>query len=188
MVEQLNRKRIKVWMREVLDQKGWSARGWAIKAGTSPTNITRFLNEQHDYVPSMSTIAKLADVAGRQPNLDIPDYKDGLRVVEIYDGDQVIDRVTVNKRDGKLIGYIVMTESYILGGIAPGDYIIVDKRQPELNELVAVKKDDTIMVYKYSNGRFLIPKSTNPNIEPHKITSDEKIIGVIYESRKMRWD
>ena len=44
-----NKNKIRVWMRQVLDQNGWTAREWATKANTSPTNITRFLNNQHDY-------------------------------------------------------------------------------------------------------------------------------------------
>ena len=31
-------------------------------------------------------------------------------------------------------------------------------------------------------------KGMNPRFEPHKITKDEKILGVIFESRKSRWD
>lgn len=75
--EDYARRAIKVWMREVLQAKGWSANEWAKKAGTSPTNITRFLSPTSNIVPSGATIAKLSTVAGSQPKLSI--YSD-LRV------------------------------------------------------------------------------------------------------------
>jgi transcriptional regulator with XRE-family HTH domain len=63
------RRSIKVWMREVLHQKGWTANEWATKAGTSATNITRFLQPESRIVPTASTLAKLVRVAGSQPRL-----------------------------------------------------------------------------------------------------------------------
>lgn len=55
---------IRVWMRETLDRTGWTPQKWAQLAGTSATNITRFLKDGH-HLPSTSTIAKLARVAGQ---------------------------------------------------------------------------------------------------------------------------
>ena len=183
-----NKNKIRVWMRQVLDKNGWTAREWATKANTSPTNITRFLNNQHDYLPSLTTIAKLSDVAGTQPNLEIADDKSELRWINIMDNDTFVDRVAISKQTGVVNGYLVLTESYNLGGIMPGDYILVEEKKPEINDLIAIKSEDKILIYKYAEGKILIPKSTNPTFEPHKITKDEKILGVIFESRKSRWD
>ncbi len=36
---------IRAWMRTVMDNRGWSAEHWARVAGTSPTNVTRFLKD-----------------------------------------------------------------------------------------------------------------------------------------------
>lgn len=66
------RKSIKVWMRETLEQRGWTASDWARKAGTTPTNITRFLDPTSRIVPRADTIFKLASVAGTQPQLVRP--------------------------------------------------------------------------------------------------------------------
>lgn len=55
-------------MRQVMEQKRWSAYKWAQLAGTSPTNITRFLADSK-HTPSASTIAKLSTVAGSSPSL-----------------------------------------------------------------------------------------------------------------------
>lgn len=54
---------LRQWMREVMLEHDWNAREWADKAGTSATNITRFLKGS-DHIPSYSTLVKLATVAG----------------------------------------------------------------------------------------------------------------------------
>lgn len=69
--EDYARRAIKVWMREVMQSKGWSANEWATKSGTSATNITRFLSPTSDIMPSGSTIAKLSRTAGSQPKLNL---------------------------------------------------------------------------------------------------------------------
>lgn len=63
------RNAVRVWMRQVMDEKGWTANEWAVSARTSPTNITRLLAPNSKVVPSIDTISKLASVARSQPNL-----------------------------------------------------------------------------------------------------------------------
>lgn len=63
------RNAVRVWLRQVMEEKNWSANEWGIMAKTSPTNITRMLSPTAKSVPSIDTIAKLAMVAGSQPNL-----------------------------------------------------------------------------------------------------------------------
>lgn len=65
----LARNAVRVWMRQVLEDKGWSANEWAVAAGTTPTNVTRLLSPTNRSVPNMNTVAKLARVARSQPNL-----------------------------------------------------------------------------------------------------------------------
>jgi hypothetical protein len=59
---------VRVWMRAVLQDKGWTANEWAVAADTSPTNITRMINGDGS-VPTVETIVKLARIARSQPNL-----------------------------------------------------------------------------------------------------------------------
>lgn len=66
---EMARRSVRVWMRQVLETKGWTANEWAKAAGTSPTNITRLLNSQTATVPTAATLMKLAIVARTQPNL-----------------------------------------------------------------------------------------------------------------------
>lgn len=63
------RSAVRVWMRAVMDDRGWTANEWANMAGTSPTNITRFLSPTSKIMPSVDTICKLAMIARTQPNL-----------------------------------------------------------------------------------------------------------------------
>jgi hypothetical protein len=59
---------LRVWMRETLEVRNISAEQWATQAGTSATNITRFLAGS-DHVPSLKTVAKLAAISGTWPAL-----------------------------------------------------------------------------------------------------------------------
>lgn len=63
------RNAVRVWLRQVMEEKNWSANEWGLMAKTSPTNITRMLSPTAKSVPSVDTICKLAMVAGSQPNL-----------------------------------------------------------------------------------------------------------------------
>ena len=59
---------ISQWMKTVMAQKRISANQWASTAGTSATNLTRFLNSDCGFIPSTKTIAKLATIAGSWPD------------------------------------------------------------------------------------------------------------------------
>jgi len=75
---------IRVWMRQVMDAKGWSANQWASLAGTSPTNITRFLKDAVN-IPSSRTISKLAYVAGSSPTFSsVPIQQGEINAVALY--------------------------------------------------------------------------------------------------------
>lgn len=123
MVE-TERKSIKVWMREVMSSTGMSANEWAVKAGTSPTNITRFLNTESKYIPSARTIAKLASVAKTQPSFgSMPT----LSTVPVRNAEgEVVDMIN-DPSLGKVIAF-QMGEStgYGQAGIFSFDYVIVD--------------------------------------------------------------
>ena len=57
------------WMRQVMHSNEWSANHWASLAGIEATNITRVMNGERRIIPNLFTIAKLAAVAGSQPDL-----------------------------------------------------------------------------------------------------------------------
>lgn len=66
------------WMRKVMIEKEWSANHWCALAGIPATNVTRVVNSGEIIIPNLLTVAKLAAVAGSQPDL----LKGGKRVGE----------------------------------------------------------------------------------------------------------
>jgi hypothetical protein len=68
--------RIRRWLNDVLASKQWSAREWAIRAGVSPTTVTRALAPDYEFVTSSRTLTKLADAAGVAP-LEATSSNDG---------------------------------------------------------------------------------------------------------------
>ena len=65
---EIEKTQIRAWMREVLAAKDWTPAHWAGVAGTSPTNITRFLKDGI-HVPSTRTLAKLSNACGSWPQI-----------------------------------------------------------------------------------------------------------------------
>ena len=76
------------WMHGVMGEQGWSASEWSRQASTSPTNITRFLKAMAEgskivHVPSSTTIAKLARVAGYGPEMAMTSPSERVSMLEI---------------------------------------------------------------------------------------------------------
>lgn len=63
------REMLRRWMQAVLDHTGWSAKEWARRADTSPTNITRLTNSNEGSTPNFSTVMKLMKVAPTMPGV-----------------------------------------------------------------------------------------------------------------------
>lgn len=62
------RRRLVDWMRDVMERTEMSGHAWAVKAGLSPSTISRFLKDPvHTPMPSTSTLAKLAAAVGEPP-------------------------------------------------------------------------------------------------------------------------
>lgn len=142
------RKAIKVWMRDVMLAKNWSASEWARRAGTSPTNITRFLSPTSDIMPSSSTISKLSRVAGSQPKLNaLADLNPtsawqvpciSAQMLAAYTPDHAWEMLMQPSSalqfisvDGPLTGPAFVSDvpstAMIGRGIAPGDRILVEQ-------------------------------------------------------------
>jgi len=56
-------KYLRTWMRGIMNEHHWTAQQWAREAGTTPTNITRFVKGS-SHIPSYVTLVKLAHAAG----------------------------------------------------------------------------------------------------------------------------
>ena len=89
---------VRRWVRTVMHQQGWSAEEWARRAATTPTNITRILSSDKS-LPNADTLARLARIAGSQPDLVGTGDKAAAGHVPLLDHDQVMTLVGKNLRE-----------------------------------------------------------------------------------------
>lgn len=170
---------IRVWMRQVMNDKGWSANSWAVKAGTSPSNITRFLKEGN-FTPSSATLSKLAYVAGSQPNFQTSAdlIIQQVTKVKLYDnGGNHIRDIGVFGMKGEMSAYLSIF-SYEPLGIKPSDTIVV-KQDKETRGAFLCKVNGIInQVFESTNDEKLLMCKITGNIVKRK---DTEIIGRIVQ-------
>ena len=164
-MEDYEAKAIRVWMRSVMHQREWSANKWATMAGTSPTNITRFLNGGK-FVPSSKTIGKLSYIAGSAPSLSQNATLDAAsRTILLKDHlENDIGQVTVYNLTGEIVAY-KFDRDLPTHGVETGDILVVRKQKKfeannlmlfyheEDGELQTGKKLETHAVYQTSRNR-----------------------------------
>jgi hypothetical protein len=167
-------KSIKVWMRQVMQQTGMSANEWATKAGTSPTNITRFLNSDCKFVPSARTIAKLSSVSRSQPSFgQIPTVTS----VPVLNAEGVVVDMINDPKIGKVYGQ---------AGIFSWSYVVVAECKKPVDGDVLLIKDDKhgLLVGEFYEGLLLFRNSdhlVNQERRPRKIKNVE-IVGKVIQS------
>ena len=136
---------VRIWMRTVMDKREWSANKWATLAGTSATNITRFLNGTSKFCPSARTIGKLARVAGSQPSLSqIPIATMESRSVDFYqlDGEYIGQMAFFNIQGDNIKAY-QSNFSNTREAIRIGDVLVTrkEKKYTEKHLLLVEIKD-----------------------------------------------
>tara|TARA_R110000782_G_scaffold33603_3_gene80905 strand:- start:843 stop:1412 length:570 start_codon:yes stop_codon:yes gene_type:complete len=143
---------IRVWMRTVMDEKCWTANKWAVLAGTSPSNITRFVKGSK-FTPSSATIAKLAYVAGSHPNLSRNEItKANVNSVIVYDMDSTrLGVISVFGVKGEVKAFKV-DKDYVSCNVEANDIVVVrEDKKFNANNIVAA----------YHNDKFVILKATD---------------------------
>jgi hypothetical protein len=171
-MESYERKAIRVWLREVMDTKGWSAYKWANLAGTSPTNITRFLN-QSKHQPSSGTIAKLATVAGTIPNLSVNSVVDAQStIVTLYNNkDEPVRVMSVFGVKGELRAY-ELSKDYPSFGVNSSQIIVAKSdNRTSAGQLFVARNDDEIILVKSTDDkrRFLAEGGSLLNVSQLKL-------------------
>ena len=152
-MEDYEAKAIRVWMRSVMHQREWSANRWATMAGTSPTNITRFLNGGK-FVPSSKTIGKLSYIAGSAPSLSQNATLDAAsRTILLKDHlENDIGQVTVYNLTGEIVAYKFDRDSPTYG-VHPNDIIVARKQKKfESNNVVLFFYEDRLQMGKKIEG------------------------------------
>lgn len=172
---------IRVWMRQVMQDREWSANHWATLAGTSPTNITRFLNEG-TFTPSSTTIAKLVHAAGSQPNLSSTHnlMMQKVRQIILYDETCTqIDVIGVYGMSGDLKAF-KSCFIYTSLGIRPSDIIVVKTNDiKDFNQGQKYLCEDNGIInciYESTNDKSLLVNKETGDIAKRK---DLTIIGRI---------
>jgi len=147
-MEDYETKAIRVWMRQIMNSREWSANRWATLAGTSPTNITRFLNGAK-FTPSSKTLAKLIYVAGSSPQLSqaAEINEANSRVVPVYEALECGEIVSagvmsVYNLDGDIAAYISSFEC-VTTSVSLGDTIVVrrDKKFEVGNYILFIREN-----------------------------------------------
>jgi len=181
-VVESERRAIRVWLRQTMQEKGLSANEWATKAGTSPTNITRFLNSDTKFIPSSRTISKLSKVVGTQPGLINPAKGDLLRVKDASGA--VVDMI-VDPKLGKVEAYkLGMWTGFGAGGIASHSVIVVDiESKCKHADIVAFEDDEHGILVGQIIDKHIVFKPADWAFQkdPPKI-SCVKIIGKVAQS------
>ena len=181
-IDEQERKALKVWMRGVIQNQKMSAYEWATKAGTSPTNITRFLNGNAKSIPSSRTVAKLSHISGTEPTKVT--VSDSLtRTLEVFNakGNRV-RYVNVYGIEGKALALELDTPSgYGTAGINKGDTIIVEQD-------VKIEEED-VFAFRFEH-RILIGQKFGSKVvhqslwENTKLFKDVEIIGKVMQCIK----
>lgn len=195
-MEEIERRTIRVWMRQVMQEHGLSANAWAMKAGTSPTNITRFLNSDSKFIPSARTLAKLAKVVRSSPQFLNASKQERIKI-PVMDANGQVDHMIVVDRDDvvayKLKEYTGMGSM----GIMSHSTVIVEPRNTwndiEENDIVCVCSPSyEILCGRYNNGLINYYPSSNavpPEFDPQNWMSvptdyigDEGLYGKVIQS------
>ena len=178
-MEDYESKAIRVWMRSVMQTREWSANKWATMAGTSPTNITRFLNGGK-FVPSSKTIGKLSHIAGSAPQLSQNATLDAAsRTITLKDHlEKDIGQVTVYNLTGDIVAYRFDRRSRS-HGIDIGDIVVVRKQKKfETGNTILFWYEDGLQLSKKLEGQnaaFQIIKNRTVKL------ADVRIIGRVVQ-------
>lgn len=152
-MEDYEAKAIRVWMRSIMQTREWSANKWATMAGTSPTNITRFLNGGK-FVPSSKTIGKLSHVAGSAPQLSQNATLDAAsRTITLKDHlEKDIGQVTVYNLTGEIVAYKYNRDSPTYG-VHLNDIVVARKQKKfESSNVVLFFYEDRLQMGKKIEG------------------------------------
>jgi hypothetical protein len=152
-MEDYEAKAIRVWMRSIMQTREWSANKWATMAGTSPSNITRFLNGGK-FVPSSKTIGKLSYIAGSAPQLSQNATLDAAsRTITLKDHlEKDIGQVTVYNLTGDIVAYKFNRDSPTYG-VDPNDIVVARKQKKfEDSNVVLFFYEDRLQMGKKVEG------------------------------------
>jgi transcriptional regulator with XRE-family HTH domain len=156
------RDRLKIWLINVMKQRGWSAERWARLAGIAPTTITRFLNSNDlSRVPSARTLEKLARAAG------VPAMHEEAQVsIAIISKSQLLDEA-LNRGLNQVDVFSMVSDAYLpalpkyadckLAQMDNGRYAILRRQDYSRGDRVLVQRDNGTICPYYYEPPVLVP-------------------------------
>ena len=202
--------RIRTWMHSVMNRRHWSAEHWARVAGTSATNITRFLRGT-THVPSTRTLARLSQACGSMPEIgqQLLSLAPADRAVPLYSAKDAVLVLLHGKTPSEPTGKNVITtmqevsvhafavevssRRMELHGIVPHDIVVCEpvavlKPQPGRIVLYAVHafKSGEDLGDFFELGVFQPPHITHHSTNAPEVVAVEDVttIGVALEVRR----
>ena len=172
---------IRQWMLDTIREKDISAEQWARKAGVAPTTITQFLKEGHGYLPSTTTMIKLAKAVGSTITFTSPTENKGTKLVPVYEGakgwkeKRMTSQVSIPLTESGAYAITLEAGSKINGGMMPGDRLICIPvhGSPPSGQIVAAIVSGIIGVYHYYAPLLISSEGTTIK------DSDADIIGFV---------
>jgi hypothetical protein len=166
---------------------------WADLAGTSGTNITRFLKHGRP-VPKLGTLYALADAVGAarpsfgatlrmgKPIDRVPVI--AISVLQLRGWEQAmlqaVDFREVSPNFAETIAFKVTADTARFDGILPGDFVICARTDPQPGQQVAVAEGEGCAVYRW-HPPHLIPAT--PGAPP--IPCDSRmVLGVVRQVQR----
>lgn len=174
--------RIAAWMQRVMVKNNWTAEEWARRAGTSPTNLTRFLGSG-EHTTSGNTLIKLATAAkstppigpeALSPTTEIPFYEDFMG--KILKGTFTVP----SEVSASSFAIELESDTMTLGGLLPGDTLVCEPEsvRPHRNGSILCYLLDGVVSAGKLYPPYLMPSSSDADNLPVNV-KNVTIVGTV---------
>jgi len=173
-------------MKETMETHDLSAEAWASKADIAPTTITQFVNGKRKFIPSMSTLTRLAEATGQSVRFGVHTFDRisvaKVKVLKFNFRGQVMNveykQVSTSIVDDDAFGVQVDTLTMSQAGIFPGDIIVcLPPEQAVVGNTILAVTDKGVSPFRYYPPTLLPASDGEVSIN----STDANIIGVAKE-------
>jgi transcriptional regulator with XRE-family HTH domain len=201
----LERERIRLWLRRVLEQTGDSPTALAKKAGLAQSTLTRFLHSDDAPLLGLRSITKIAQVA----KVSAPGFDGGeAKALAGFQEDEAVpfvndaqsQNVRIKAAVAAIIGtrqavdpWVMKTDALKFAGYLRGDILIVDlSRVPNAGEIACAQvynweKGQAGTVFRIYEPPYLIAASDDAAMRRPLLVDNNQVIlkGVVTESLRL---
>ena len=201
----LERERIRTWLRDVLAQTGDSPTALAKKAGLAQSTLTRFLNAEDAPLLGLRSITKIAAVSKvPAPGFQTANGEDATNFQEAEASPFLMDEQSQHERVAAaveaIIGgrqaadpWVMKSDALKFAGYLPGDILIVDlARMPRAGEVACAQvyqwdKGQAGTVFRIYEPPFLVAASDDPAMRKPLLVDNNHVVlkGTVTESLRI---